>query len=66
MTKVAGVKFIKSTSGKITHAKLSMKHHAKYLETIIDSAAMDKARMGETESWEEAKKKINKKFGFKD
>ncbi len=66
MARIAGVKFIKSRTGKITGATLSMKHHAAYLENIIDLADMAKARKGNTESWEDAKKKIDKKFGFKD
>jgi hypothetical protein len=58
MAKIAGVKFIKSPSGKITHATLSMKHHAKYLEDLLDAADMEKARKGDTMSWDDAKKQL--------
>ncbi len=66
MARIAGVKLIKNNSGKVTHATLSMKHHAKYLEDLIDAAEMEQARKGVSVPWEEAKKRIDKKFGFKE
>lgn len=66
MAKIAGVTFIKSSSGRVTHVKLSKKHFAKLIEDLEDSAAMQKARKGNTVPWEEAKQRLNKKFGFKD
>ncbi len=58
MAKVAGLQLIKNASGKVTHAKLSLKHHAKYIEDMLDLAEMDKARKGDTMPWEEAKKQL--------
>ena len=66
MARIAGVKTIKNSRGKITHVTLSMKHHAKYLEDLLNSEEMDKARKGDTIIWPEAQKSINKKFHFKD
>jgi hypothetical protein len=66
MARIAGLKFIKSASGKITHVTLSMKHHAKILEDMIDAAEMEEERKGESIPWEVARKKLNKKFKFKD
>lgn len=66
MARIAGLKLIKSTSGKVTHVTLSMKYHANILQDMIDAAEMEEARKGESISWEDARKKINKKFSFKD
>lgn len=66
MAQIAGVTLIKNASGKVTHVKLSRKHFAKIVEDFEDAAAMKKARKGPSLSWDEARKKLNKKFGFKD
>ena len=66
MAQIAGVTLIKNASGKTTHVKLSRKHFAKLVEDFEDAAAMKTARKGESISWEEARKKLNKKFGLKD
>ena len=66
MAQIAGVTFIKSATGKVTHVKLSKKYFAKLIEDLEDSAVMQKARKGESIAWNEARTKINKKFGFKD
>ena len=58
MAQIAGVTFIKSTSGRVTHVKLSKKYFAKLIEDLEDSAAMNKARKGETVPWEAAKKSL--------
>lgn len=66
MARIAGATPIKNAAGKVTHVKLSVKHHGKYLEDLFLSKHMDEARKGESVPWEEAKARINKKFGFKD
>jgi len=66
MAKIAGFKPVKNTAGKITHVLLSMKDHGEYLQNLIDLAEMEKARKGDTVPWEETRKRINKKFSFKD
>ena len=66
MARIAGVKLIKSPTGKVTHVTLSMKHHADLLQDMIDLADMAKAREGDTIEWSKARKAINKKHGLKD
>ena len=66
MVRIAGVRLVKNKAGKVTHVTLSMKHHAKLLEDMVDHAEIMAARKGETVPWSEARKRINKKFGFKD
>jgi hypothetical protein len=61
MARIAGLKLIKSTSGKVTHVTLSIKHFGSVVEDLIDIAEMEKARKGDTIPWEDAKKIINKK-----
>ncbi|MBC7509791.1 MAG: hypothetical protein H7320_13745 [Ferruginibacter sp.] len=65
MARIAGATTIKNAAGKVTHVKLSVKHHGKYLEDLFLANQMDAARNDEMVPWEDAKKKINKKFGFK-
>jgi hypothetical protein len=66
MARIAGLKLIKSASGKVTHVTLSMKYHATILQDMIDAAELEEARKGESIPWDDARKKINKKFAFKD
>jgi len=66
MAKIAGLKLIKSATGKVTHVTLSMKYHAKLLEDMFDHQEIVQARKGEMVPWDEAKKRINRKFKFKD
>lgn len=66
MARIAGFKTIKNAQGKITAVQLSMKHHANILEDMILAQEMEKAKKGPSVPWEEAKKRIDKKFGFKD
>jgi hypothetical protein len=56
MARIAGLKLIKNTSGKVTHATLSMKHHAKLIEDIIDHKLIVAGRKDEFIPWEVAKK----------
>lgn len=58
MAQIAGVTFIKSSTGRVTHVKLSKKYFAKLIEDLEDAAAMNKARKGETMPWEAAKKSL--------
>lgn len=65
MAQTAGIKKHKSASGKITHVTLSVRHWGHMLEDILDSLEIAKARRsGSFVSWDEAKKKLDKKFGF--
>ena len=66
MAQIAGVTLVKNSAGQTTHVKLSKKHFKDFVEDMEDAIAIKKARRGETISWDEARKKINKKFGFKD
>ena len=66
MARIAGLKLVKSTSGKVTHVTLSRKHFGSIVEDLIDAAEMKKARKGDTIPWEEARKAINKKHSLKD
>ncbi|CAN5796604.1 hypothetical protein BH10BAC3_BH10BAC3_28020 [soil metagenome] len=59
MAQIAGVKLIRNTSGKVTHVTLSLKHHGKLVEDLIDAAEMEKARRGDLIPWDEAKKQLN-------
>lgn len=65
MIYIPGFKTIKNKKGKITHVRLSLKHHSKILEDIILHAEMVKARKGKFVEWETAKKELNKKFDLK-
>ncbi|CAN5685752.1 hypothetical protein BH11BAC3_BH11BAC3_17800 [soil metagenome] len=58
MSKIPGLTLIKSASGRVTHAKLSMKHHKDLIQNMLDLSEMDKARKGDTIPWEEAKKNL--------
>ena len=60
MARIAGLKLIKSTSGKVTHVTLSRKHFGEIVEDLIDIAEMKTARKGDTIPWEEAKKDLLK------
>lgn len=66
MAQIAGVKFIKNASGKVTHVTLSKKYFLQFIEDLEDAASLQKARKSNSVPWEEARKIINKKFGFKD
>ena len=66
MATIAGVTLLRNAAGRTTHVKLSKKHFKELVEDLEDAIAIKKARRGDTISWEEAKKKINRKFGFKD
>ncbi|HMO32310.1 MAG TPA: hypothetical protein PKE63_03935 [Lacibacter sp.] len=66
MPRIAGVKFTKNASGKVTHVTLSKKHFAQLIEDLEDASSLQKARKGNTVPWEDARKRINKKFGLKD
>ena len=66
MAQIAGVTLIKNAAGQTTHIKLSKKHFKEIVEDFEDSIAIKKARRGDTISWDEVRKKLNKKFGFKD
>jgi hypothetical protein len=65
MARIAGLKLIKSASGKVTHVTLSMKYHSNILQDMVDLADIKKARKGDTVDWSEAKAKINKKHKLK-
>lgn len=58
MTRIAGLKLIKNSAGKVTHATLSMKHHTKLIEDIIDHKLIVAGRKDEFIPWEVAKKKL--------
>jgi hypothetical protein len=60
MARIAGLKFIKNNTGKVTHVTLSMKHHAKVVEDLIDHQQMADARNDEFIPWGEAKKDLEK------
>ena len=62
MTRIAGVKMIRNATGKVTHVTLSVRHHREYLEDMLDGLEMAKARKGKFVPWEDAKKRIEKKF----
>lgn len=66
MAKIAGVTLLKNGSGKVTHVKMSKKYFAKMVEDFEDAMAMEKESKGDTIPWDEARQKLNKKFGFKD
>ncbi len=61
MARIAGLKLVKSTSGKVTHVTLSRKHFGQIIEDLIDAAEMEKARKSPSIPWEEAKKRLLKK-----
>lgn len=65
MARIAGVKLIKSSTGKITHVTLSMKYHSELLLDMLDLSDMEKARKGHTILWSEVKEKLNKKHKIK-
>ena len=56
-----GVRLVKNKAGKITHVPLSMKHHAKLPEDIVDHAEIIAIRNGEIVPWSEARERVNKK-----
>ncbi|HRD44292.1 MAG TPA: hypothetical protein PLN30_11075, partial [Ferruginibacter sp.] len=56
-----GVTFVKNSSGKITHAKLSVKHHRKLIEDMIDHEHIQKGMQDEFVPWETTRAKILKK-----
>jgi hypothetical protein len=60
MARIAGLKLIKSSTGKVTHVTLSMKHHGNILQDMIDAAELEEARKGDTISWNDAKIELNK------
>ena len=65
MAQIAGIKKHMSESGKITHVTLSVRHWGHMLEDILDSLEIAKARKsGSFVDWDEAKKQLDKKFGF--
>jgi CTP-dependent riboflavin kinase len=66
MAKIAGVTLKKNSRGAVTHVTFSRKHHSKLVEDMEDGLAIQKARSGNTINWNEARKRLNKKFGFKD
>jgi hypothetical protein len=66
MARIAGLKTIKNSSGKVTHVTLSMRHHSEILQNLLDLSDMDKARKGATVDWKDAKKVINKKHRLRD
>ena len=53
---------IKNATGKVTHVTLSERHHREYPEDMLDGLEMAKARKGKFVLYEEAKKRIEKKF----
>mgnify|MGYP007089347644 CR=1 FL=1 len=61
MAKIAGVTFVKNSSGKITHAKLSVKHHRKLIEDMIDHEHIEKGMNDEFVDWKDAKALLLKK-----
>lgn len=65
MARIAGLKKHRSPSGKVTHVTLSVKHFGHLLEDILDGIEIDKAKQkADFIEWDEAKKKLEKKFGF--
>ena len=66
MARIAGVKILKNSRGKITHFTLSMKHHAKLLEDMLDHQMIVEGLKDEFIPWEKARERINKKFKLKD
>jgi hypothetical protein len=66
MSHLAGITLVKNAAGRTTHIKLSKKYFKELVEDMEDAIAIKKARRGDYISWDEARKKINKKFGFKD
>ena len=66
MAQIAGVTLIKNSNGRVTHIKLSRRYFSQFVEYIEDTIALKKAKRGESIPWSEARKKLNKKFGFKD
>jgi hypothetical protein len=65
MAQIAGIKKHKAASGKVTHVTLSVRHWGHMLEDILDSLEIAKARKsGSFVDWDEAKKSLDKKFGF--
>jgi len=61
MAKITGVTFIKNSSGKVTHAKFSVKHHRKLIEDMIDHEHIKKGMQDEFVPWEQTLAKIVKK-----
>ena len=66
MARIAGVTIKKSATGKPTHVTLSIKQHGKFLEDYLDHLDIASRKNEETIPWEVAKKKLDKKHGFKD
>ena len=58
MTRIAGLKLIKTPSGKVTHVTLSMKYHAKLIEDMLDHTLIAGAAKDECIPWEKAKKDL--------
>lgn len=58
MARIAGLKLKKNASGKVTHATLSMKYHAKLIEDMIDHELIVAGRKDEFIPWEIAKKNL--------
>lgn len=61
MARIAGLKLVKATSGRVTHVTLSRKHFSHIVEDLLEIAELEKARKSPAVSWEEAKKRLLKK-----
>lgn len=58
MARIAGLTKIKNASGKVTHVTLSVKHHGKLLEDILDHNELVTARNDVFIPWEEAREEL--------
>ncbi len=60
MERIKGLKILKNSKSKITHFTLSMKHHAKLLEDMLDNQMIVEGLKDEFIPWEKAKKDLEK------
>jgi hypothetical protein len=66
MARIAGIKLHKTATGKVKSITIDLKKWGSELEDFLDRLDIADRRGGDTVPWEKARKKLNKKHGFKD